>query len=258
MRSPRHLTRLGTRTLFCRPLLGTGPSTARRLGALASAALILGACSHARARPSSTRPRFSPSTAAPPSTLPARGVVGYVGCSQANGAIQGYEGLGGRNLWPPVVEYGGHSLAGWAQAISTDPALWAKFTRLEHERPPRLIWWQLCTRHGESDELNYQAALAVLSELGRLAPGVPVYVSAQNGYVAPHVCAITGADGPARMAALAKRLVAQGRARQGPDVGDLRAPDSAGIGANQVQPDGCHPNPDGMRALGAPLLAFFG
>ena len=35
-------------------------------------------------------------------------------------------------------------------------------------------------------------------------------------------------------------------------------PDSAGIGANQVQPDGCHPNPDGMRALGAPLLAFFG
>jgi hypothetical protein len=133
----------------------------------------------------------------------------------------------------------------------------------------KVIWWSLCTHPEaiESDAANYSAALKVLANIEKRIPGVTVYASALNSYVAPHVCSLTGANGPSRMQALAERLASEGRLRLGPNVGSLRSwerdgdpNNSAGATAanDQTVDDGCHPNRIGEALLGNSLIKFFG
>jgi hypothetical protein len=195
------------------------------------------------------------------------GVVGYAGCSQTIGAVKGYKTDGGTRMWP-IVEFGGGTVQTWASQIAAPGAplkgYWAVFEGAQQQQPASEIWWQLCTHppNEEDDAGNSAAASRVRAELLRLSPpGTKIYVSAQNAYVAPHVCGITGPDGPSRMQALANQLVAQGLAQAGPNVGALHSVDQTPSvpSGDETVDDGCHPNESGQRnVLGPPMRDFFG
>jgi len=189
--------------------------------------------------------------AACPGAPPTTGTVtvAYVGCSNTQQTVAGYHAAGGRRLWPAIQAYGGGTVVSWGRSVSGGGDLWPSFAANLAAQPAPAVWWQLCIRAGEDDASSYAEALNVRAELSRRVPSATVYVSAINGFVAPHICNIAGASGPDRAAALAARLVAEGRSLPGPVVGNLRPDQTA---------DGCHPNVDGQRLLGGAVLAFFG
>jgi hypothetical protein len=207
-----------------------------------------------------------PSPTAIPTAVPS-GPVAFIGCSNTKDAVAGYQALGGQRLWPAVPGFGGGTVKAWALNIGTDSFKhWAATTlqdRLRGHPGTRAVWWQLCALADQDDATNYAAALDVLAEIRKLFPGATVYVSALNGFLAPHVCDLAGAAGPKRLQALADRLVRMRLAAPGPKVGALRSAfqtPSAGTTAqnNETGPDGCHPNDAGDRKLGRSLLASFG
>lgn len=169
--------------------------------------------------------------------------------------MHGYVRLGGTRFWTSSEQvYSGGDLESWT---GDGDRFWGVFENFLAERPTTTLWWQLCTHVQQSDAEQYANALTVLDGIERRAPDATVYVSAQNGYVPPHVCPASGPEGPGRMQELADRLVAEGRAQAGPDVGDLRGSDSTGGGENEVADDGCHANEPGSLVLGQALADFF-
>ncbi|HJR18184.1 MAG TPA: hypothetical protein VJ922_00550 [Actinomycetota bacterium] len=183
--------------------------------------------------------------------------IGYIGCSQARDAVSGYHMVGGTKFWPALNEYGGGSVVTWARGVGSGSPYWNTFKSYLASQPPSKIWIQWCTRAGENQAENQAAAVAVLGEVRRLAPGVPVYVSAQNGYFLPHSCGISGLDGPFRMELLARQTAAL----PGPDVGDLKSRYQAPSipPGHETTADGCHANNVGKtKVLGPKLKAFFG
>jgi hypothetical protein len=183
--------------------------------------------------------------------------VGYIGCSQARDAVDGYHKVGGTKFWPALNQYGGGTVVTWARSIGKNNAYWGTFKSYMASMPPSKIWIQWCTREGETQTENQTAAVRVLAEVRRLAPGRQVYVSAQNGYYLPHYCSKSGLLGPYRMELLARNTAAL----PGPDVGDLhsryQAP-SIPPGDETVW-DGCHANLTGKtKVLGPKLKLFFG
>lgn len=190
---------------------------------------------------------------------PAKAVqyVGYIGCSQARDAVSGYQLVGGTKFWPALNEYGGGTVATWARTIGGNNAYWGTFKSHLQSKPPAKIWVQWCTREGETQAENQTAAVKVIAEIRRLAPGVPIYVSAQNDYGFPHACSKSGLLGPKRMELLAKQTAAL----PGPDVGELKSRYQvpSAIPGNETVPDGCHANLAGKtKVLGPKLKAFFG
>jgi hypothetical protein len=211
--------------------------------------------------PSATTGPSLPTTKA---SFPATGPIGLIGCSNSGAAVTGYIRDGGHRFWPGAG-YGGGTVVVWADDLrAAQSRYWPLFrSKLAQAPGTRVIWWELCTYPFENDAENYQAALTILAEVHRLVPGAVVLVSALNGFVPPHACPYAGPDGPARMQALADRLVSEGRAEAGPRLGQLRSvyeTPSAGATAanNQTESDGCHPNQAGAEVLGRTLLAFFG
>lgn len=183
--------------------------------------------------------------------------VGYIGCSQARDAVSGYHLVGGTKFWPAFNEYGGGTVNTWASRIGKPSQHWDTFKAALQSMPPNKIWIQWCTRDGENQAVNQAAAIKVLAEVRRLAPGVPIYVSAQNGYYMPHYCPISGLLGPLRMELLAKQTAAL----PGPDVGDLKSRYQAPSipPGDETTADGCHANVFGKtKVLGPKLKAFFG
>lgn len=194
------------------------------------------------------------------SSLPPIGVlgigakVGYLGCSQTTGAAKGYHEIGGQRLWE-TIEYPGGAISRWADPATNGP-LWAAFDAAWRAHPATTVWWQLCVIKGNADT-NYNDARTVLLLLRQhTAFLAQIHVSAQNGYVAPHVCDIGPPNGPDIAQEVANRLVLNGLL-PGPAMSDLRGPDSAGAGPNELV-DSCHPNQLGRAKLGANLRAFFG
>jgi len=178
--------------------------------------------------------------------------VGYLGCSQTTGAVQGYHELGGARLWA-TIQYGGGAVNRWSSPSSP---YWSTFDHAYRAHPALSIWWQICILTGNINTNVTQARLA-LAQLRAHAPGSVIYVSAQNAYVAPHVCGIGPPNAAIIAEAVADRLIAGGVLR-GPHMSPLRGQDSAGPGATEVDPGGCHPNALGRKKLGANLRAFFG
>jgi hypothetical protein len=207
------------------------------------------------------------STSPAAAATPRGATVAYLGCSQSNNAVEGYRALGGRRI-PAVVEaYSGHTIQVWAMGIppagqTPTTTGWRAFWDSQQRHPSTVVWWQLCTRAHDDPALNDNAALQVRAAILRFSPpGTTIYVSAQNDYVAPHVCSITGPQGPSSMRALAAQLVSDGLALAGPDVGNLASiqPKPSRPMGDQTQPDGCHANPNGeTQVLGPPLQRFFG
>jgi len=181
--------------------------------------------------------------------------VGYLGCSQTTGAVQGYHELGGMRMWE-TIEYGGGAVSRWANP-ATSSQYWALFDEAYRAHPSLTIWWQLCIIAGDVNA-NLSDAHLVLSQLHVHAPASVIYVSAQNGYVAPHICGIGPPNGPAIAQQVADDLVATTGVLRGPHMSDLRGSDSAGVGPTETDSGGCHPNEIGRAKLGANLLTFFG
>ncbi len=176
------------------------------------------------------------------------GLVGFVGCSMTENAVDGYIALGGDKFWPRFGRYGGGTVGRWAFGVEAGSRLWAIFRGQLREQPDTAaIWWQLCTfASGAQDDLD--RALAVLDEIKVSAPGLPVYVSPQPTYTDGHVCEIAGDGGPETMAQLAADVVATGEVMAGPPQGPL---------PSDATRDGCHADTAGQEILGEQLEAFF-
>jgi hypothetical protein len=174
------------------------------------------------------------------------GPVGYIGASVTVYAIDGHRQVGGTSLWPSVgPDYGGGSISRWA---TDGNQYWNTFDELRAQFPQtKTIWWELVTQNQNSAD-NFDNALRVLALLRQRMPDAVIYVSAQEDYTDGHVCPNSGADGPARMQAVADQLVAGGHALPGPIMGPLR-PD-------EMETD-CHPNTAGQAVLGNQLRDFF-
>ncbi len=195
--------------------------------------------------------------------------IGFVGCSNSRDTVLGYRADAGTKMWVPTTNtYGGGTVTKWTD----DNTYWSQFDQLSTMNPgTKVIWWSFCTypptKDNETDAANYASALSIINTLNSKIPGVTIYASALNTYVAPHVCSITGADGPSRMQNLVNQLVNEGRVKTGPVVGSLLSWESDGDPNNsagatqsndQTKSDGCHPNTVGEAFLGQSLINFFG
>jgi len=198
----------------------------------------------------------------------ARGAVppiGAIGCSNSRDTVNGYHLDGGARFWQlSSGQYGGGTLVAWA-GNDLNNTYWSQFELLLSQHPDTTrIWWSLCTHSTDTNAQNFAAALAIVAKVRQLIPNAVIFVSAVNGYEAPHVCSLLGARGPQRMQALADALVSQKSVQAaGPDVGSLisinQTPsDGATTDNTQTQSDGCHPNTTGSRHLGRALRTFFG
>lgn len=181
--------------------------------------------------------------------LPSTGSIGFAGCSFTNNAVEGYHQLGGKRFWDVIRQYNGGSVSMWSGgATGQSRRYWNGFQNALDAHPDTgIIWWQLCNSPQDDVDTLYRNALLVLEEIQNRVPGALIYISAQHAYMAGHTC--NDPDGPARMQALADRLVAEGLALAGPVMGPL---------AESQTRDGCHGNLEGMDVLGEQLIAFFG
>jgi hypothetical protein len=191
-----------------------------------------------------------------------KGPIGYIGCSNSVQAVAGYHAAGGTRFWPSFDTYGGATIARWAIDLRNPASiLWATFRQALSQEPTSVVWIQLCSFASTGEEQTYASADAVIQEVTRLIPDAVVFVSPLNGYVAPHVCSMTGPSGPESTAAVADKLASDGVAFRGPDLGDLLSiyeTPSAGAtpATNQTDEGGCHPNSEGEKFLGKNLLKF--
>jgi hypothetical protein len=191
-----------------------------------------------------TRPPPSPSASVPPSG--SGGTIAYIGCSNTKIVVEGYHEVGGTKFWPSL-NYGGGTIIRWAGDISGSGTYWDTFQSQLGKSGATSVWWQMCTQSSTTPAANATAAAAVLKEIHKRVPNVPVYTSAINGF-SDHVCTLTGAKGPSDMQTLATSLTPP--EQDGPDVGDLSL--------QQTRPDGCHPNDVGSVLIGQILKDFFG
>jgi hypothetical protein len=178
------------------------------------------------------------------------GTVGYVGCSMSKNAVEGYDTVGGANMWSFRAPYGGGTIGRWNDDITSDRGnYWGGFDKeLDLNPETTMLWWNLCTVKGSPQD-SYEHALLILDEIQQRIPGVAVYVSAQPAYTGDHVCALAGPGGPEKMQDVAAQLVAAGVAQPGPVMGPLDKSETR---------DGCHANDQGMAVLGQQLFDFFG
>jgi hypothetical protein len=189
-------------------------------------------------------------TEAPPVAGTVSGSVGYVGCSMSQNSVEGYQDVGGTNMWSFRAPYGGGSVGRWHDDIDGDRGrYWQGFERELVANPDTgVIWWNLCTVKSSPQD-SFDNAVAILAEIEARIPGAEVYVSAQPLYANGHLCGLAGEGGPEYMVALADELIGAGLALAGPTMGPLDQSETR---------DGCHANAEGKTVLGNQLLDFFG
>lgn len=177
------------------------------------------------------------------------GTVGFVGCSMSQNSVEGYEAVGGSNMWTFRLPYGGGTIGRWNDGLGGRGDYWGGFDKgLELDPDTTAIWWNLCTIKGSPQD-SFENAVHILDEIRTRIPDARVFVSAQPTYSEGHVCGLAGEGGPELMVQLSAALVEAGLVEQGPTMGPLSQPQTR---------DGCHANEDGQRLLGQQLLDFFG
>lgn len=179
--------------------------------------------------------------AAGPSGTRGLSVVGYVGCSNTEMAVQGYHHVGGGVIWPALGAYGGGSIDLWVSPSSRYLAVFAQAVR---RYPPEAIWWHLCMHPGTT----LAQAQAVLGNLrGAVGAGVPVYASPMAPYAVAGECRM--AD-PAGSLSIYHALLKAKAVLAGPTLTPLSP--------GNTEADGCHPLPATRELDGEALRAFFG
>ncbi len=241
---------------------------------MVAVALVAAACTSAESTSSSTTTTAAPTTTtttqpvttsttvaettttaadvALESVAPAdiEGTVGYVGCSMSQNSVEGYETLGGSNMWSFRAPYGGGGIGRWFVDIGGERGeYWEGFDdQLASHPDTAAVWLNLCTvRENQLDSVD--SAEAVIAEITARIPAATIYVSAQPSYTDGHFCGLAGEGGPEAMADVAAAVVDAGLALPGPTMGPLTEAQTR---------DGCHANEEGQQILGEQLLAFFG
>jgi hypothetical protein len=189
-------------------------------------------------------------TAEPIAPADLSGTVGYVGCSMSQNSVEGYETLGGSNMWSFRAPYGGGGIGRWFVDIDGDRGeYWEGFDdQLASHPDTAAVWLNICTvRENRLD--SFDSAATVIAEITARIPAATIYVSAQPAYTDGHFCGLAGDGGPEAMAEVAAAVVDAGLALPGPVMGPLTEAQTR---------DGCHANEDGQRILGGQLLEFFG
>lgn len=199
-----------------------------------------------------------PATAAPEDVD-----LGYLGCSNTNNVIKGYKAVGGLRFWEQRSYNGSMNIQAWAAERSAKK--WDIFAADVGRVQPVGIWFMLCAKVKQlkNTEKVYSDSLIVLDKLAAVAPGVPIYASGFDNYVAPHVCGTIGKDGSTQLTQLADRLATEGRVIREPDFPPLLSiyqtpSEGATPENNQTQLDGCHQNLLGQASDGNALKAYFG
>lgn len=116
-------------------------------------------------------------------------------------------------------------------------------------------WIQLCIRqrehNGSFDPRHESSIETIIAEIHLRDPAIPIWISGVNSFEDGLVCATVGEDGPAiaaEAADWASETIAS--VERGPDIGPMETAHLVGDGS-------CHPNDEGRRVLGAPLVGFF-
>ncbi len=205
--------------------------------------------------PSSSTSTTPTSITSPPTTSTSDGVVGVVGCSNTDQAVNGYLSLSSEDRLIPG------DLGGGTAAIWGDPthARYALYWALYDERRPAggypETWFQICLRTSEHggvfDVVEQDLVTHIVEQIVKRDPAITIWISPINFYGGGQVCSATGADGPAIAAQAADWGAATfGTVLRGPDLGPL-LPEHIG------QRDDCHPNKAGETLLGGQLVEFF-
>ena len=188
-------------------------------------------------------PRSSPTSV--PTTAPAANSMGFIGCSMAENAAQGYVAVGGTRMWGP---YGtsGMVVQSWTD---TNSRSWQLFDQQAGEYgKPTAVWVQICifsTNGATYDEVKQLIANA----REHAAPEATVYITGQPLYDAGQTCSLAGADGPQLTDDLAKQAAAD-------STQNVTYPGSFHLKSDEVS-DGCHANTAGQRSLGEQAKAFW-
>jgi hypothetical protein len=196
-------------------------------------------------------------TGTPPETPPVTvgGLLGVVGCSNTDQAVEGYIEVSDVDLLTPGG-LGGGSITPWGNPADQDYSTYWSF--YDDRRPAEGYagtWVQLCIRTSEhkgafdDDEMTW--VTHIVEQVHARDPGIPVWVSPINFYEDGVVCEAVGVDGPAIAAETSDwAATALGDVLRGPDLGPLTQSDLS------VR-DNCHPGGSGRLLLGSQLAAFF-
>lgn len=202
----------------------------------------------------------------PPPPPPAGDImVGLAGCSLERETNDGFKLVSSAEedewTWPrdATTYFSGGHLDNWA---NPNDGIWDDWTNAYATYGADVIHVMPCIRGPESGKSKARSEdvpwpiddeveqmIAWIDNLEVLAPGVPIYISGQPDYL-ENPCETTGVHGPAAMDSLAKVMVAEGRALQGPLIGPLvNLPE--GTPGDETRPlDECHPNFDGAMKVG--------
>lgn len=182
--------------------------------------------------------------------------IGYIGCSNTRQTVQGYDFLGGENIWAAeerrIHEYDGGAVLDWAKGAEKGNKYWKIFDQYLKENPDtKKVWWQLCIRKDEAN-MKYEDALPVIEALRKKIPNITIYVSPLAEYT-ENVCEITGIEGIKRGKSLAQELDSRNEdVITGPILGPLNLAE-----ISNKEKDRCHPNDEGMKKMGAQMRQFF-
>lgn len=178
-------------------------------------------------------------------------MIAVVGGSITNRAVQGYQRLGGLQLW------GGKWLdGGTLDAWDRDPTYFSYLQLELAAEHPTACWWQLCAHDGEvvgEPESSIDAVIdRVLNRIlaVTLLTEPAIVVSAMARYPEPTPCQNGEMAAPIMEAAL-ERLLSRRAVTRGPLMPPLTA-DLLQDGGT-----GCHQNAKGRRVHGEVLLAWF-
>ena len=176
-------------------------------------------------------------------------VIGYVGCSNTWQTIEGYHAAGGDKFWPANKNYGGGTIAAWANTIDSGSKYWAAFDHFVALYPDTdTIWWQLCVRHEEANA-PYADAEKLLEAIHDRVPDAMVYVSSLPEYPDAE-CGITETIGIERGDALVIELL-----EKNPEL--VAGPVLQPMTSDKTTFDNCHINDESRPLLGAELKTFF-
>ena len=174
--------------------------------------------------------------------------IGYIGCSNTEDAVAGYQMVtdsSDSHFWY-AYNTGGGVLNKWALSPSNN-FYWNGYQQqVANYGQPKIVWVQICEY---STELVTPLMVnQTIANLRSFSSKATIYISPLNAYDPVGSCSLTGANGIQDATALANQAVAEGLALPGPILGPLN---------NQNTVGGCHPNEAGMILEGNQLNAFF-
>jgi hypothetical protein len=181
---------------------------------------------------------------------PARGMVGFLGCSITWQTVAGYHALGGQRMWPPYEGMGSGEIPVWAQELSSpDPQHWAVFDHALALQPVHAFWIQACFLTSQINPDNVQQAEAMIAHIRDVVPGAKIYFSAFGGWDPPDACGKASSAAVANSVQVTDAVVADGSALRGPTIPVLPQSEKA---------DACHPDAAGEVLLGRALFKWLG